>query len=255
MAADSVAAISDAGTRLLYGISLHAPKGVETVLAEPAGNAMSWIVACLIILFVVACMRYSKNAGYFMSIFHSVFEPRERSSSSDSTVRESSFLLILNLLWCVSTGILLYALVARTALHSPIVIWGATQVGAAAVCAGVAVLYTLFLVFSYQLVGSVFFDARMATGWVGSYLSAQAMAGVAMFPFAVIGFAVPAALTVMLVLGGIAFCISKIIFFYKGFRIFFNENASWVLFLYYLCSLEIVPMIFAYTIAANWTSN
>lgn len=251
---DSVATVSDAGSRLLYGITLQPPKMPETVYTEPSGNAMSWIVAVLVILFVVAAMRYRKNAGYFFSIFQNVVERREH-SSYDSTVRESSFLLILNLLWCVSMGILLYALVARTAFHAPVQIWDGVNVGSAGICAGVAVIYTLFLLFAYRVVGVVFADARSTTEWMGGYLSSQAMAGVVLFPLAIIGFAVPSSLLVMLILGGIAFIISKLIFFYRGFCIFFGQNGSWVLFLYYLCSLEIVPLVLAFKIAAKWTSH
>ena len=252
--ADSVAAVSDAGSRLLYGISLQKPEALQTVYAEPAGNAMSWIVAILVVLFVVAALRYRKNAGYFLSVFHNVVERRER-SSYDSTVRETSFILILNLLWCVSMGILLYALVARSAFHSPVQIWNSLNIGAASLCAAVAVIYTLFLIVAYQTVGLVFSDARSTSEWVSGYLSSQAMAGVVLFPLAIIGFAVPSSLLVMLIIGGIAFIVSKLIFFYRGFCIFFGQNGSWVLFLYYLCSLEIVPMVLAFKIAAKWTAH
>ncbi|MDE5870106.1 MAG: DUF4271 domain-containing protein, partial [Muribaculaceae bacterium] len=42
------------------------------------------------------------------------------------------------------------------------------------------------------------------------------------------------------------FILGKIMFIYKGFRIFFNQISSWMLFLYYLCSVEIVPLILTY---------
>ena len=50
---------------------------------------------------------------------------------------------------------------------------------------------------------------------------------------------------VLLIAAGV-FVIGKIVFLYKGFRIFFTQISSWLLFLYYLCSLEIVPLILTY---------
>ncbi|MDE6338919.1 MAG: DUF4271 domain-containing protein [Muribaculaceae bacterium] len=50
-------------------------------------------------------------------------------------------------------------------------------------------------------------------------------------------------------MGGGIIGIGKIVFIYKGFRIFFQQLRSWLLFLCYLCSLEIVPLILAYLLA------
>lgn len=255
-AVDSIAAdtVSDAGNQLLYGLKLTAPKGVQTVYTDPAGNAMSWIVVGLILLFVITCLRYRKNSGYFVSLFRNVMEGHEQ-STYDSTVRETSFLMILNTLWCVSVGVLLYALVVRVTLHGGISVWTGPQVKGVGICMAVAVAYTIFLTVAYRMVGLVFADSRETSVWVGSYLSTQAISGVFLFPLAVIGFAVPGSLGAMLIAGGIVFVVSKFIFFIKGYGIFFSKNASWVLFLYYLCSLEIVPMVLAYTIAAKLTVN
>ena len=41
----------------------------------------------------------------------------------------------------------------------------------------------------------------------------------------------------------------KFVFIIKGFRIFFTESSLWVVFLYYLCSLEIVPMVITFGLA------
>ena len=253
IAADSVAAdsISEAGRTLLYGISLNPAPVAAAEYAEPASNAMSWIVVGLVVLFLAACLRYRKNTAYFLSIFHNVVEARERSSSYDSTVRESSFLLLLNIVWCMAVGILLYATVNAMTLHTPVHGWTSTGVGDAALCGALAVGYTLFMIIAYSLVGNVFADPVLTSTWVQGYLSSQAMSGVGLFPLAIIGFAVPASFPVMLILGAIIFVAAKFVFFYKGFCIFFSKSGSWVLFLYYLCSLEIVPLVLAYGFAAK----
>ena len=259
LAADSIAdepAVSDSlenesGLSLNYGISLTPPvKEVPTYTERPS-NAMSWIVLCLILVFVAACLRYRKNTRYFVAIFNDMMEVRERSHAFDGTVRESSFLLLLNLLWCISTGVLLYALVSRYAFHTPIEVWSSANVAGVGICMAVALGYTLFLIIAYGMVGNVFADGPKTSMWVKGFLASQAMDGIVMFPLAIIGLVVPSALGFLLILGAFAYFLAKIVFIYKGFCIFFSKSSSWVLFLYYLCSLEIVPLVVAYATASK----
>ena len=47
----------------------------------------------------------------------------------------------------------------------------------------------------------------------------------------------------------VCFFLVKILFVCRAFRIFMTESSSWVLFLYYLCTLEIIPLITTYSAA------
>lgn len=253
VASDSAAidVVSQEGKALNYGIQLREPKTEGIKYIKPQTDAMSWILTVLILVFVVACIRYSKNTRYFAKMFNDMMERRERSSNMDGTVRESSFLFLLNILWCLSVGILVYGLVAKKALGHPVEIWTSTELAGILICGAVAVGYTLFLIVAYGVVANVFSDASKSATWVSGYLSTQALEAIFMFPLAIIGLALPSALIGLLIVGSIGFMISKIIFIYKSFCIFFRDSSSWVLFLYYLCSLEIVPIIFAYKAAVN----
>ena len=217
------------------------------VAAEPVSNGMSWTVAAFMVLFLVICARYRQNSRFFSMILNNVLEVRERHNAFNDTLRETAFVWLLNALWCGSAGFLLYGLLFRPEYGLLI---SSAGIGRIAICMGMALAYTVFLAVAYQVVGAVFSDPAKASLWVKGFLSSQGLEAIFLFPVALLGMCVPGILGGMAILGVIIFILVKIVFIYKGFCIFFAESASWVLFLYYLCSLEIVPVVLTYSGAA-----
>ncbi|MCH5214247.1 MAG: DUF4271 domain-containing protein [Muribaculaceae bacterium] len=220
------------------GIQLVTPEPAEPAISpQSKSDGFSWIVGALILVFAVVCVRIRRNSRYFALMLNDLTEVRERHNAFDDTLRETSFLWLLNLLWCGCAGVLLYVAVSRSggAVH-------AAQIG---ICIGVAVVYTLFLTMAYGVVGSVFTSGARASEWVKGYLSSQALGAMVLFPAALLALCMPQWSTAMVVLGAIVYFLAKLLFIYKGFCIFFSQTASLVLFLYYLCSLEIVPVVLA----------
>ena len=244
---DSLAsALSNRGMELHYGIVLQHP-GKEAL--EPVGEnntGISWILTVLILLFVAVCLRYRKNTRYFAIMLQEVTEFRERHNAFSDTLRETSFIWLLNALWCGGAGILLYAILFPP--HGGKLFDG-TGIGNICICIGLAAAFTLFLTIAYTVVGNLFSDRYKTSSWVKSYLATQGLEGIIMFILALIALCVPGLVGTMVVLGAILFILAKILFIYKGFCIFFTEMTSWVLFLYYLCSLEIVPIVLTYAVA------
>ena len=240
---DSIGAdsVPVSGMQLLYGIILDLPSTPAPENTPPAGgDAMSWVIAAMILVGVVACFRYRKNSRYFSLMLNTVMEVRERSNAFDDTLRETSFLWLLNLLWCGSAGILLFTAFAPT---------GSDNLAPLGLCIALAGAYTLFLTISYGVVGDVFSDASKASLWVRGYLSTQGLEAVGLFPAALLALCTPSLGPAMIVVGIAVFLIAKVLFIYKSFCIFFTDSAAWVLFLYYLCSLEIVPIVLTYAAA------
>ena len=251
LAVDSLGAdtLHNRGMELHYGIVLERPK--TEVAASEAGESntgISWVLTILILLFVGVCLRYRQNTKYFSMLLAEVTEMRERHNAFNDTLRETSFIWLLNLLWCGSAGILLYAI-----LFPPdgSMLFEGVKIGKLGICIGMAGAFTLFLTLAYAIVGNLFSDSFKASSWVKSYLSTQGLEGIIMFPIALVALCVPGLVSTMIVLGVIVFLLAKLLFIYKGFCIFFTEMTSWVLFLYYLCSLEIVPIVLTYVAASS----
>ena len=212
---------------------------------DAPASGLSWLLTALLALFVLISLRFRKNTRFLAAMINELTEVRERPNALDDTVRETSFILMLNLMWCLSAGVLLmvllefFGLAPPTALGSPY----SFPVLGTLICIGVAVAYTLFMLGAYYVVGIIFTDYGHTEVWVKGFLSAHGLDALVLFPLALLSITLPAQNGVWLLVAGIAFALTKIVFIYKGFRIFFNQTASWVIFLYYLCSLEIVPLI------------
>ena len=222
---------------------------------------VSWILTGMLLLFALMAIRFSSNSKYLGALLRNAVEVRERGNVFDDTVRETSFVAVLNLLWCVCGGVLLYTFICRQALHP----WAWPQAGRGfvldaaamgapygmAVCSGLVLIYMLFLVLMYTLTGNIFTDGKHTRMWVRGFLSATGLSTPLMFVLALAVICYPAITDGVLIAALVALILCKMVFIWKGFRIFFAQRGSWVLFLYYLCSLEIVPIILLYISAVG----
>lgn len=251
LAADSVAV--DSVGEQSFGILLTPPERVTVLPKQGESTGMSLILSGLILLFAVIGLRFRNNRKYVTSLFRNLVATRLRQNVFDETVRETTFLVLLNLLWGCSAGILLFSLLRggefsflrwHVDLPAPdaMVIHPAISM---AICIGVGVVYTGFMATAYTMVGTVFSDLRHAKLWLKGFSASQGLLSFIWFPIALLSLFYPDWAPVILSVALFTFILAKIVFIWKGFRIFFTQFSSWVLFLYYLCSLEIVPLILA----------
>lgn len=226
---------------LTHGIVLEAQPEPEVRPLGETDTGMSWILSGMFVLFLIVCVRYRKNTRYLSVVFHDIFEVKERHNAFDDTLRETSFLWLLNALWCGAGGVILYGFL----YYSPggALFAEAADIKRLGICIGMATAYTLFLTAAYATVSNLFSVEGKASLWVKGYMAVQGVEGILLFPVALVGMCVPGLMAPMVTIGIIIFITAKILFIYKGFCIFFTEIATWVLFLYYLCSLELVPIV------------
>jgi hypothetical protein len=154
---------------------------------------------------------------------------------------------VLNLLFTACAGVLLYSAATLTIPQSQI-IDPDTGIG---ICIGIIAIYSLVMSIAYRIVGYVFSDTIHAGMWVRGFGASQALLGTVLFPIALMVILNTGHLNELLLVAILMIAIAKIMFISKGFRIFFKQISSWVLFLYYLCSLEIVPLILVYLIVVH----
>lgn len=177
-----------------------------------------------------------------------------RGNVFDQTVRETSFLVLLNLLWGCSAGIILWGLlgaglpdVFQIGMNAPPV--EARPAATMAICMGIGVGYTCLMALAYITVGIVFSNRVNGRMWLKGFSAGNGVMSFIYFPLAMVLIFYPQWRENLLWVALITFILAKIVFIWKGFRIFFTQISSWVLFLYYLCSLEIVPLILTYLAA------
>lgn len=220
-------------------------------------HGMSWVFLGLGILFCIAALKFKNNTRYLKALLKDLTDVRVRQNIFDETVKETSFLILLNVLWVCCAGVLLWQgllLLTPSEWSSAFPLHGSSAAGIG-ICSGVAAVYLIILLVAYTVVGNVFSDSRRTLLWVKGAAASFALEAIFLFPLALVSICYAAwAKPVILISAGV-FVLGKIVFIYKGFRIFFNQISSWMLFLYYLCSLEIVPLILTYLVALQLCSS
>lgn len=219
--------------------------------AEPLGGGMSWIYLALAALFCIIGIKFKSNARYMKALVSDLTDTRIRHNAFDETVKETSLLVLLNLMWVACAGVLLWQLVYLTVPHSVTSSISVPDGSAEGIglCMGVAAAYMVVMMLAYWAVGSVFSDRSHTRLWIKGAAASTGLETFLLFPVALLSLTYPEwRLTLLCIAGGV-FAVGKIVFLYKGFRIFFTQISSWMLFLYYLCSLEIVPLILTYVAA------
>ena len=250
---DSVTHVADSTAKkaVTYGVVIDAPVVPEVKPNHSDNFGMSWILTGLFLLFCIIGLRFRNNSKYIGALLRNLVEVRLRSNFFDETVRESSFMVLLNLLWSCSAGIVLCGLLEYTLPTSPssgagIAALATKPALCTAVCMGIMTLYTCLMALAYLTVGTVFSDVVHARMWVKGFTASQGLLSVVFFPLALMLIYYPEWSSYLLWTALGCFLLAKFVFIWKGFRIFFTQFSSWVLFLYYLCSLEIVPLILTY---------
>ena len=214
------------------GIVIEAPAPPPPAAPVVSIDGSSWVATVLLLLFCVVALRFRNNYRYIVGLVKDLTEVRERHNMFDDTVRETSLLVLLNMLQVGCAGVVLaYGL------------FGMPSMLQTALCTGACLVYTLVMWAAYYIVGNVFSDRLHTRMWVRGFVSSQSMLSLLLLPVALLCICYPANVPVLVWTGFGCLVLAKLVFIWKGFRIFFTQISSWVLFLYYLCSLEIVPLI------------
>ncbi|MDE6399799.1 MAG: hypothetical protein K2L68_02950, partial [Muribaculaceae bacterium] len=90
-----------------YGLLLEPPVIPEVKENPPMSFGMSYILGGIAILFFVIGLRFRNNRKYITAMLRNRVAVRVRNNVFDETVRETSFLVLLNLLWSCSAGMIL----------------------------------------------------------------------------------------------------------------------------------------------------
>lgn len=244
-----------------YGLVLTDPYG-ETAATSGADLRLgreSWIFAALAMLFCLICFKFRNSPRYLGSLMSELMSTRVRNNMFDNTVRETSFLIILNIGWSLCAGILLWNGVASGPVFNTAAMGFSipdAPLAGIGLCSAVAAVYVGAMLLAYWGVGNVFSDKRTTAVWVSGAAASYALQTFFLLPLALLSLCYPGWQTGIMIAAAIVFIIFKILFIYKGIRIFLRQNISWLIFLYYLCSLEIVPLILTcitvFVVCSSW---
>ena len=224
---------------------MEVPKGANarTHNTSPLHDTGSMIMLLLSCLFLITSYRLGNV--YISNLMHNMFSTKGKDDLyADHTMSDTRIIVALIINTCLMEGLLLFYGLAwidpqlTLALQRSVFL----HVFVLVMAAGLFITLQLFL---YRLIGFTFSDDRLTELWVGGFLASQAMLGLLLFPIVVLALVFPTTIKLMLTLSIILYILARIVFIWKGFRIFFNNLSSSIYFILYLCAVEIVPPLLA----------
>lgn len=221
-------------------------------------EAVSWTYVILFIVFFLACIRVRSNFKFIGAFFRDLVVVKERENLFDVTMKETSFIFLVLLLSGCSIGVLLSLAVpifgSSVNLRAEIPAHGLMVSGRllqTLTCMAIACGYIGAMWVCYTVVGKVFSDTLHTWLWVRGFTSGTGLGAAVFFPLALLALTYPAYSREIILISFAMLILVKFLFIVKGFRIFFTESSLWVVFLYYLCSLEIVPLVITFGLACS----
>ncbi|MDE5799864.1 MAG: DUF4271 domain-containing protein [Paramuribaculum sp.] len=219
--------------------------GIRGIPRRPVPGYDSLVMTLVIGVFLIIAVNLRHYSTFLKTFWSNIFSVRRRQNAFDerATVSEARVMFSLVLLLCLGEGILLY-----TGLNISDVEGIPTFAGVTLMIL-VALIYYLWQLGVYRLIGYVFTTRRRALSWFKGFTSSQALLAVMLAPPAMLALFMPALGMVLTGVGLALYVVARLFFIIKGFRIFYHNSFSLVYFILYLCSLEIIPLIFIYKIA------
>ncbi len=214
-------------------------------MRQTTDGDISWLIMALLLLMVTIGLKFRRSSRFLTLLLRNLTDTRQRNNMFDETVRESSFMFLLNTTFLVSAGVILYYSVMPQAPLYPAIL----------ISISVALAYGFIIWLMYWIWGSIFTTANYTRIWLRGHLSTQAILGLILILPAILCALYPTWASALAYTALGIFILAKIIFIRKGAVIFLHSGTSVILFFYYLCALEIVPLISAYHIVCALCSG
>ena len=215
-------------------------------------HADNLMTGLLLLCFIMIVVAFSSVKDFLLHQFKSFFYfSRDVSSEISETAVEFRFQFFLVMLASLLISLLFYfytlyyigeTYILRSPYYLILIYWG------------IIMGYYLLKAMLYTIVNLVLFDSKRNKQWMRSFLFISSVEGILMFPIMMINgyFDISVASASVYVL--VVLTIIKILTFYKCFIIFFSRNVVKLQIILYFCALEIVPLLFVWSIL-NATAN
>ena len=199
-------------------------------------------MALLLIGMLAVAFSYHTGYKYIENLLHNMFSTRRRENLfEDHTVNETSILVALIANTCIVEGFIIYFAVWQFLPRLASSLQGNVFLHIAAFTAIAAGFYSVqWLV--YKLLGYTFTDSVGSKLWIDGFKATQSFLGLTLLCVLLPLMLFPSSGKWLLTVAAIIYLAGRLIFVYKGFRIFYGNLSSLLYFLLYLCAVEIVPL-------------
>lgn len=218
------------------------PEGfpAEKIPQTPAGSPI--LISIALVVFLLFAFTFKKGTKFLGQMFRSILNVKERQNIfDDTTVRETQLRAVLLCMTFISEGFCLFQLITRQnpALSDSLAI----GVGCGTL---VACGYYFLQKWLYKGIGLLFTDTTHTHQWIESFVSINSLIGIPLALSILTSIFIPGIGHVVLPVAAAIYLISRILFIYKGIKIFYRKILDLFYFIIYLCALEITPLFGVY---------
>lgn len=214
--------------------------GLEPEPRDVGYGQNSWLSMLIVGVLVLLALNVKYWQRMFKSLPQDLVGVRRRNNAfDDHTAGETPSAILLIMILCLSEGILmLTAADSSGLLDEDLPVFPITMI-----MSGLALAFNLLQVVIYRCVGYAFTTDFYTSQWIRGFHASQCLLAALLLLPAMVALFYPASTTAMLAVASIVYIFSRLLFVYKGFRIFFNNYSSVLYFILYLCSVEIIPLV------------
>ena len=218
------------------------PKGDAVPFARsPLHDTPSMVL--LIAGLIAVALSYHTGYKYIENFFHYMFSTRRRENMfEDHTVNETSILAALIANTCIVEGFLIYMAVQLLRPDLAPSLQSNTFLHIGAFCT-IAVGFYAIQWLIYKIMGYTFSDKEGTKLWLDGFKATQAFLGLVLLPVLVLLMVYTSHGKMLLGVAALLYLVARVIFIFKGFRIFYSNLSSYLYFILYLCAVEIVPLV------------
>lgn len=223
--------------------TLVIPEGIDGLQKPETPAQNDGIFLILLCCFILVASSFRKGAKLLAQLFSISNDNRNRTNSLNSfTVTESRLRIILLIQTFVMEGIALTFLINYQ--NPELTYTGYLKVILASTV--LAALYYNLQQTIYRILGAVFTEQNTTKQWLDNHALVNLSLGMVLFPIIFCMIYLPGFLNIGLLLVTISYILFRIIFIYKGIKIFLRDIYGILYFILYLCALEIIPLFLIY---------
>jgi hypothetical protein len=222
--------------------------GIEPTPRPIAAANDSSLVGLIVALLLMVTLSFRHCGHLFKTLFKDLWSVRTRAKSFDEhTSNETRLMVLYGAQLTVFMSVLLTA-ASDIFHHRPIM---ADSFMATAKIIVVVAAYYIFQLVAYSTVGYAFAEGEGRRQWLRGFNASQTFLGFALALPALVVVFYPSAAYLMLQISAVFYILARLVFIFKGFKIFYHKISSLVYFILYLCTLEVIPVIFILYCAIN----
>ena len=222
-------------------------RGIEPVEIPVSVGRDPAVISVVLVLIILTLCTLNHFGKMISEMAHDLFSLKVRENIfDDESTTDSRTYIFLFLQLFVSESLLLYSCLANpedyTTYQSLNLLLGKLF--------ALTTSYYLFQMAAYSVLGYVFAPSALSL-FLKGFNASQGLLSISILMPAMASVFYPEYGSIMVIIGAICYIFTKICFIIKGIRIFYQNFFSWLYFILYLCTVEIIPMILVGTEATN----